>query len=78
MSIPRSLDSAADLLELAHDVGVQLGRGHAYLIADPYGRELREELLRSLDATEPRIEQTAEVLARATTEAWARFRRASR
>jgi hypothetical protein len=35
VSISHSLDSAADLLVLAYDVGVQLGRCHAYLIADP-------------------------------------------
>lgn len=46
------------LSEIVFDVGVQLGRGQPKQIADPFGWQLRRELVQALDRLEPKIIQS--------------------
>ena len=64
---------AGELIEIAFEAGVQLGRGHPRLATPDEGTRLRVELLRSLP--ESRIRREIDALARETLFAWQRFRR---
>lgn len=68
-----TLSDPDDVRQLVYDAGVQLGRGHPKIIADPHARELRRELIDLLGSLEPRIVAGARKLADATTEAWRTF-----
>ena len=68
------LGTAAELSDVAHDVGVQLGSSN---LAGPSGASDRTQRRRELEAIErlePRIRQVAHDLAAALTEAWERGR----
>lgn len=75
LAIDQTLRTVQDLREVAVDVGVQLGRGHAYQIANPLERELRRELRVSLDRYQPIIRQAVTDLSREVVIAWDHFRR---
>ena len=64
-----------DLMELAYDVGVQLGRGHPK-IAGEFEFQLRQAQLKFLNDYEPELHRALEVFGRATIEAWLRFKAA--
>jgi len=68
----RDVHDAAELAELAYDVGLQLGRGH------PNGLDvngsLRASLAAVLDRVEPELAPAAKELAARTTRAWRSFR----
>jgi hypothetical protein len=67
--------SGADLAELAEDVGIQLGRGHARAISDePRGSSLRADLKRTIHLVGPRLASEAIELAAEVTRAWRRYR----
>jgi uncharacterized protein DUF2252 len=68
-----TLRSAGELIEIAFEAGVQLGRGHPRLATPDEGTRLRVELLRSLP--ESRIRREIDALTRETLFAWQRFRR---
>lgn len=76
LDIEDDLGSAAELAEVAFDVGVQLGRGHVNQIAGPLDRQLRREQLRLLDRDAAVIEASCIQLARQTLEAWQEFKAA--
>jgi Uncharacterized protein conserved in bacteria (DUF2252) len=69
--------SGAELAELAEDVGLQLGRGHARALSDePRASSLRVELKRTLHLVRPRLAREAVELAAEVTCAWQRYRAA--
>lgn len=69
--------SGADLEQLAEDVGLQLGRGHARALPDdPRASCLRAELKRALHLVGPRLARDAMELAAEVTRAWQRYRAA--
>ena len=74
LSIRKLKASPQELAEVAFDVGVQLGRGHANQIAAPHGAELRRAQLRLIDRHQTALIQTTHALAAETEAAWSRFR----
>ncbi len=73
MAIDKSFASLDDLLEIAFDIGVQLGRGHCNQIADPYGDQLRKSQLTYLHNAEAKLKRASIELGRLTIDAWERF-----
>jgi hypothetical protein len=74
---PFDVTSGADLAELAEDVGLQLGRGHARALSGgPHGSFLRTELKRTVHLVGPRLAREAIELAAEVTCAWQRYRAA--
>jgi hypothetical protein len=67
-----SLRTPQDLAEIAFDVGVQLGRGHARRKHSSESRRLRAQLQAALSTVD--LAGLAGGLADATREAWSRFR----
>jgi len=63
-----------DLLEVAYDVGAQLGRGHPSQLGSGGGEAIRERQLRFMEANQPELQSAANELADATVAAWERFR----
>jgi hypothetical protein len=57
------LRDPAEVAEIAHDVGLQLGRGHPNLIADPHAAALRASLKALLARLEPSMPDIADGLA---------------
>ena len=78
MSIGETFRSAEDLYQVARDVGVQLGRGHANQIAPELDQQLRREQLRVLDRDEELIKLERMDLARETLVAWDQFKSSAR
>jgi len=72
VDIRRDLGSAAELEEIARDVGFQLGRGHPGERKGKEAKRLRAGLLASLSHEDVAGESL--LLAQATTEAWERYR----
>ena len=67
---PRDVKSGAELAEIAQDVGVQLGRGHAK-VADPALEEAQRRALRkALESIRPTLESTAFELGEMVTRSW--------
>lgn len=64
-----------ELAEVAHDIGVQLGRGHPRQIASPLDAQLRRAMKEMVDRLRPRIETLSVELAAEVVAAWERFRR---
>jgi hypothetical protein len=64
------ITTQTELVELASDVGLQLGQGHCRLIADPLGAQYRHAHRRWFDRVRPRIVESARANAGATIEAW--------
>jgi hypothetical protein len=74
LDIHSSLESAAELREVAYDVGVQLGRGHPKRVAANESKAIRASLLAALPES-GLLALTAD-LAEATEAAWQLFRAA--
>lgn len=64
------IQSQTELVELATDVGLQLGRGHCQDIADPLEAQFRDAHTRSFDAFRARITRTARAAAVDSIAAW--------
>lgn len=75
-SVLESFQSAAELAEVAYDVGVQLGRGHPNEVGADLDLQVRRELLRLLDRDEEQIEAVSRELAVEVVEEWEAFRAA--
>ena len=73
LDIEQTLASVEDLLEVAYDVGVQLGQGHPNQYEEPLALQLRREQLRLLDRDESQIRQTTRTLAEQIEKAWRAF-----
>jgi len=69
------IESPEELLELAHDVGLQLGKGHVRHIAEPVTPQLRRAQLNALDRTRDRVAELSKELAGDVTRAWTDLRR---
>jgi len=69
------ITSPAELAEVAEDVGLQLGRGHAKVQDTSRVAEQRRALLATARAIGPGLAEVAFDLARRVTEAWERYRR---
>ena len=74
LSIGEEQASTDELAEVAHDVGVQLGRGHPNQIGAPLDLQLRREQMRLLERDRELIKQQRHELAQLVVEAWQRFR----
>lgn len=74
LSIGKLQASPDELGEVAFDVGVQLGRGHANQIAAPHDAELRRAQLRLIDRHQAMLAEATAALAAETVDAWTRFR----
>jgi hypothetical protein len=72
VDIRRDLRSAAELEEVARDVGFQLGRGHPATRRGKDAKRLRAALLADLPAAD--VPGLSLLMAQATTEAWQRYR----
>jgi hypothetical protein len=69
LSIADFKDSA-ELGEVAHDVGNQLGRGHPKVLAAPHDAQLRRLLQGTVEGHEPALLEAAEKLERRVFAAW--------
>jgi len=69
----RGFASPGEIKELAYDVGVQLGRGHPYLVASPLDAQLRLTLVRHLEMHRKKLLAEIAELTVLTREAWTRF-----
>ena len=76
LSIEKEVMSNDELAEVAHDVGVQLGRGHPNQIGAPLDLQLRREQMRLLERDRELIKSQRHELAELVVEAWQRFREA--
>ncbi len=65
----QDLQGVDDLVEVASDVGLQLGKGHPKQLADPRGKELRASLREMLRAVGPTLPPLARELAQRTQRA---------
>ena len=74
LSIRTSFQTAAELHDIAHDAGVQLGLGHPKSIADSYSNHLRGRLLVTVTELHQRMHQTISELTQETIAAWKQFR----
>ena len=72
LDLGRDLDSAAELDEIARDVGFQLGRGHAGATRDKDSKTLRGTLLAGLPGEN--VPALSLAMAQATADAWRRYR----
>jgi len=72
LDIRRDLDSAAELDEVARDVGFQLGRGHAGATSKKGSKGLRATLLAGFPGEN--VPALSLEMAQATTDAWRRYR----
>ena len=72
LDIRRDLDSAAELAEVARDVGFQLGRGHAGATSEKDAKALRATLLAGFPGEN--VPALSLLMAQATTDAWRRYR----
>lgn len=73
VKLAESFQRVEELEEVVHDVGVQLGRGHAAQIAAPLGQQLRRALLTMLEANRGEILRLSADMAKETVAAWKRF-----
>jgi hypothetical protein len=74
LTIERTITSASDLRDVAHDVGIQLGRGHPNQIAAPLEVQVRARQLSIVNELEPRIIEAVEELTQSSIASWQRFR----
>ena len=73
-SIRSVIQSPRDLREVAYDAGLQMGRAHPKRADGVTEKRARQEILRSLDATEGRVRVAMGEMAQRTEAAWAAFR----
>lgn len=73
-SIAEEVASTDELAEVAHDIGVQLGRGHPNQIGAPLDLQLRREQTRLLARDRGLINRQRHELAELVVDAWQRFR----
>ncbi|MGB5659828.1 MAG: DUF2252 family protein [Thermoanaerobaculia bacterium] len=78
LDIDRSIETTEELLQVAYDVGVQLGLGHPNQYEAPLALQLRREQIRLLDRDELQIRETARALAGLVERAWSDFSSRSR
>jgi hypothetical protein len=76
-SIATQIRSPKDLSQIAYDIGVQMGRAHPKFPDGSQTKERRREVLRSLEAMEPRLRVVIRDLAGRTDAAWREFRLAA-
>ena len=62
-----------ELLEVAYDVGVQLGLGHPNQYEEPLALQLRREQVRLLDRDEAQIKEASRQLTTQIERAWRDF-----
>jgi uncharacterized protein (DUF2252 family) len=74
LAIGEDFATADELVEVAYDVGVQLGRGHPNQIGAPLDLQLRREQMRLLERDRELIRVQRRELAELVVEAWRRFR----
>jgi Uncharacterized protein conserved in bacteria (DUF2252) len=78
LSIDFSFASPQDLRQVAHDVGIQLGRAHPkQAVGEGFPPGLRRILLQATRRNEGRIRKAIDELAEATVGAWTAFREAT-
>ena len=68
------LKTVEDLMGVARDVGLQLGRGHANQIAAPLEDQVRQRQLELVNELEPRLRQTIKEMAADTLVSWELFK----
>lgn len=73
LDVVESLATPDDLIEVAYDVGFQLGRGHPRQIATPLDAQLRRAQLLVVKRNKEKIEAVIAELAEKTDAAWRRF-----
>jgi hypothetical protein len=78
LDIDRSIETIEELLQVAYDVGVQLGLGHPNQYEAPLALQLRREQIRLLDRDEAQIKEASRVLAEQVERAWSDFASRSR
>ena len=71
------VQSADELVEIAFDVGVQLGLGHPKGLGPPLDPALRQSELRFMSEHEDRLKTVSTIMADAVIAAWERFRKAT-
>jgi hypothetical protein len=73
-SIRSVILSPRDLREVAFDAGLQMGRAHPKRADGATEKRTRQEVLKSLDATEARVRLAIDEMAQRSEAAWAAFR----
>ena len=73
LDIDRSIETIEELLEVAYDVGVQLGLGHPNQYEESLALQLRREQIRLLDRDEAQIRAASRALAEQVERAWSDF-----
>jgi hypothetical protein len=73
-SIGTQIRTPKELKQIAYDIGVQMGRAHPKQPDGTQSRERRRDVLRSLQAIEPRVRTAIRELAGRTDAAWRQFR----
>jgi hypothetical protein len=73
LDVNESLTSMEDLREIAHDVGLQLGRGHTRAIASPLDSQHRRAQLAMVDELEDAMTRTIVDLSERAVESWEEF-----
>ena len=71
------VQSADELVEIAFDVGVQLGLGHPKGLGPPLDPALRQSVLRFMAEHEGRLKTVSTTMANEVIAAWKRFRKAT-
>ena len=75
LKIDRGLETPEDLMQIAADVGVQLGRGHPKGFASPTADAYRGACVADFDQAAKMLETTVSELAETTVAAWEQFKR---
>ena len=73
LDLDRSIETIEELLQVAYDVGVQLGLGHPNQYEAPLALQLRREQIRLLDRDKSRIKEASRALAEQVERAWSDF-----
>jgi len=74
VDLAEDLGSPEELIALAREVGIQLGRGHTRQIAAPFDFQLRDAQRRTLEHQEAAVREAIDAMAQRTRDDWARFR----
>ena len=73
LDIDQTIETVEELLEVAYDVGVQLGLGHPNQYEEPLALQLRREQVRLLDRDEAQIKEASRQLTTQIEQAWRDF-----
>lgn len=73
LDLDRSIETIEELLQVAYDVGVQLGLGHPNQYEAPLALQLRREQIRLLDRDKSQIQEASRALAEQVERAWSDF-----